>query len=197
MAIATEMLDLAKVANATELLTRRTLSGVHIACSSWEMCAAADAEIDAYGRMAGREPANLSSLPRQRDVRAMRALMQGRFEDSERLAQQAFAIGQRLQTETAAGVFGLQMFALRREQGRLKEVEPRRSGLCPAEFRRCRLAPRPGGNLLRARTDVGRARGIREPGAARLRRPAPRRAVDGNHDLSRGRLHLSGGPGPR
>ena len=50
--------------------------------------------------------------------------MRGRFEESERLAQQAFAIGQRLQTETAAGVFGLQMFALRREQGRLKEVEP-------------------------------------------------------------------------
>ena len=50
--------------------------------------------------------------------------MQGRFEDSERLAQQAFAIGQRLQTETAAGIFGLQMFAMRREQGRLKEVEP-------------------------------------------------------------------------
>ena len=54
----------------------------------------------------------------------MRALMRGRFEDSERLAQHAFAIGQRLQLETAAGVFGLQMFALRREQGRLKEVEP-------------------------------------------------------------------------
>lgn len=50
--------------------------------------------------------------------------MRGRFEDSERLAQQAFAIGQRMQTETAAGVYGLQMFALRREQGRLKEVEP-------------------------------------------------------------------------
>src|SRR4029077_9258690 len=51
-------------------------------------------------------------------------LMRGRFEDSERLAQEAFATGQRLQTETAAGVFGLQMFALRREQGRLKEVQP-------------------------------------------------------------------------
>jgi tetratricopeptide (TPR) repeat protein len=53
----------------------------------------------------------------------MRALMEGRFADSEQLAQQAFAIGQRMQTETAAGIFGLQMFALRREQGRLKELE--------------------------------------------------------------------------
>jgi tetratricopeptide (TPR) repeat protein len=50
--------------------------------------------------------------------------MLGRFEDSERLAQEAFAFGQSAQTEAAAGVFGLQMFALRREQGRLKEVEP-------------------------------------------------------------------------
>jgi tetratricopeptide (TPR) repeat protein len=32
--------------------------------------------------------------------------------------------GQSLQTENAAGIFGLQMFMLRREQGRLKEVEP-------------------------------------------------------------------------
>ena len=48
----------------------------------------------------------------------------GRFEDSERLAQQALTIGQRVQTETASGIFGQQMFALRRQQGRLKEVEP-------------------------------------------------------------------------
>jgi tetratricopeptide (TPR) repeat protein len=56
--------------------------------------------------------------------RAMRALMDGRFEDSERFAQKALAIGQRLQLETAPGAFGLQMFALRREQGGLREVEP-------------------------------------------------------------------------
>ena len=85
--------------------------------------AAADAEFDALERSVEEtnQPFYLSLIAM---LRAMRALMGGRFEDSERLAQQAFAIGQRLQTETAAGVFGLQMFALRREQGRLKEVEP-------------------------------------------------------------------------
>lgn len=55
--------------------------------------------------------------------RAMRALLAGRFADSERLAQEALMIGQRLQTENAAGIFGLQMFTLRREQGRLQELE--------------------------------------------------------------------------
>jgi class 3 adenylate cyclase/tetratricopeptide (TPR) repeat protein len=56
--------------------------------------------------------------------RAARAAMSGRFEESERLAQQALAIGQRVQSEAASGIFGQQMFALRRQQGRLKEVEP-------------------------------------------------------------------------
>ena len=56
--------------------------------------------------------------------RATLALMQGRFEDGERLAREALTMGQRLQTENGAGIFGQQMFALRREQGRLKELEP-------------------------------------------------------------------------
>jgi tetratricopeptide (TPR) repeat protein len=84
---------------------------------------AADAEIDAYARFVEErhEPFQVCLVT---GFQCMRALMQGRFEDSERLAQQAFAIGQRMQTETAAGVFGSQMFTLRREQGRLKEIEP-------------------------------------------------------------------------
>jgi len=56
--------------------------------------------------------------------RATRAAMSGRFEDSERLAQQALAFGQWMETEAASGIFGIQMFAVRREQGRLKEIEP-------------------------------------------------------------------------
>ena len=84
---------------------------------------ATDAEIDAYASLTEeqQQPLHLSLTT---GFRAMRALMQGRFADSERLAQQALSIGQRLQTETAAGIFGQQMFALRREQGRLKELEP-------------------------------------------------------------------------
>ena len=56
--------------------------------------------------------------------RAARAAMSGRFEDSERMAQQALTIGQRVQGEAASGIFGQQMFVLRRQQGRLKEVAP-------------------------------------------------------------------------
>jgi tetratricopeptide (TPR) repeat protein len=84
---------------------------------------ATDAELDAYARLA-EERQQPFELCLATEVRSMRALMQGDFADSERLAQQALAIGQRMQTETAAGIFGLQMFTLRREQGRLKELAP-------------------------------------------------------------------------
>jgi class 3 adenylate cyclase/tetratricopeptide (TPR) repeat protein len=122
LAYATEMLDAADAANAKEESAR---------ASYW--CAlcwlevgdilATDAAFDAHARKVDELQQPLY-LHLSRELLAMRALMQGRFADSERLAQEARAIGQRLQTETAAGIFGLQMFTLRREQGRLKELEP-------------------------------------------------------------------------
>jgi tetratricopeptide (TPR) repeat protein len=115
------MLDLTKAGNATEMLGDAYWWHSHCLLESGDMVAA-DADIDAHVR-AAQERNDPFSLSLNAMFRAMRALMLGRFEESERLAQQAFAIGQPLQTETAAGVFGLQMFALRREQGRLKEVE--------------------------------------------------------------------------
>jgi DNA-binding NarL/FixJ family response regulator len=56
--------------------------------------------------------------------RAMQALFEGRFEECERFAQQALEVGQRMPGLDAAGIFGMQMFSLRREQGRLKELAP-------------------------------------------------------------------------
>jgi DNA-binding NarL/FixJ family response regulator len=56
--------------------------------------------------------------------RAMRATFAGHFAEGERLAQQALTIGQRLRGQDVLGLFGVQMFTLRREQGRLQEVAP-------------------------------------------------------------------------
>jgi DNA-binding CsgD family transcriptional regulator len=55
---------------------------------------------------------------------AMRAIFAGNFEEGERLAQHALAIGQRLRGHDALGIFGVQMFTLRREQGRLQDLAP-------------------------------------------------------------------------
>ncbi len=54
---------------------------------------------------------------------AMRALLDGRWEEAERLVQEALEVGQAPHGQNAFGMYGAQMFALRREQGRLGELE--------------------------------------------------------------------------
>jgi tetratricopeptide (TPR) repeat protein len=53
-----------------------------------------------------------------------RAINSGNFQEAERLAGEAHAIGQQLGVDNADGVLGVQMFTIRREQGRLREVAP-------------------------------------------------------------------------
>jgi DNA-binding CsgD family transcriptional regulator len=54
---------------------------------------------------------------------AMLALLTGRFAEVEPLAQQALAIGQRARHSDAPSAYFSQLYALRREQGRLAELE--------------------------------------------------------------------------
>src|SRR3954463_9085048 len=55
--------------------------------------------------------------------RGARAQLAGEFDESERLAQETLAIGQRGQAENALHYYAQAMFNIRREQGRLAEVE--------------------------------------------------------------------------
>ncbi|WHZ10021.1 MAG: hypothetical protein OJF60_000460 [Burkholderiaceae bacterium] len=56
--------------------------------------------------------------------RATHALFEGRFDDAEPLIALALEIGRRMPGLDAPGVYGMQMFALRSEQGRLRELAP-------------------------------------------------------------------------
>jgi class 3 adenylate cyclase len=56
--------------------------------------------------------------------RAMLAILQGEFSAAETFAEAALVAGQDVQGQNAAGVYGVQMFTIRREQGRLAEVAP-------------------------------------------------------------------------
>lgn len=58
-----------------------------------------------------------------RIFQATYALFHGRLHESETLAVQAMDMGGQLTGQDVAGVFGLQIFNVRREQGRLKEIE--------------------------------------------------------------------------
>jgi class 3 adenylate cyclase/tetratricopeptide (TPR) repeat protein len=57
-----------------------------------------------------------------RHARAMQAMLDGDFVRAERLAEEAHEMGG--QSEHIEGVYGMQMFTIRREQGRLAEVAP-------------------------------------------------------------------------
>ena len=52
------------------------------------------------------------------------ALFEGRFADAERLAVEASEHAELLSGAEQSGAYGVQMFSLRREQGRLEEVRP-------------------------------------------------------------------------
>ena len=55
--------------------------------------------------------------------RCARAQIDGRFDEAERLAEETLAIGRRGQAENATHVYAQSIFNVRREQGRLVEVE--------------------------------------------------------------------------
>jgi len=59
-----------------------------------------------------------------RHAEALVAINEGRFADAEAWATQALESGRRLAEDQAATTYGMQMFCLRREQGRLREALP-------------------------------------------------------------------------
>ena len=81
-----------------------------------------DAEIDMQTRAAEelRQPRYLWLSV---NLRAMRALWAGAWQEGERLAQQSLALGERTGDQTAAVSPWVQIFVTRREQGRLAEQE--------------------------------------------------------------------------
>lgn len=56
--------------------------------------------------------------------RAMLALLVGDFAAAEGFAEKAYQLGRRRYGESVEGVYGMQMFTIRREQGRLSEIAP-------------------------------------------------------------------------
>jgi DNA-binding SARP family transcriptional activator len=57
-------------------------------------------------------------------LRCTRAQLDGRFEDAEQIADEALEVGRHGQAENAVNAYWQAMFNIRREQGRLAEVEP-------------------------------------------------------------------------
>ncbi len=60
---------------------------------------------------------------------AMRALLAGRLEEADELSSRAVALGVRAEAVTSTQYYAIQQLAIRREQGRMAELEPAARGL--------------------------------------------------------------------
>jgi class 3 adenylate cyclase/tetratricopeptide (TPR) repeat protein/ABC-type lipoprotein export system ATPase subunit len=69
-----------------------------------------------------RQRLNILWLARM--ARAMMAILDGRFTTAEALAGEALSLGRQTNGAEVEGVYGMQMFTIRREQSRLSEVAP-------------------------------------------------------------------------
>lgn len=85
--------------------------------------ASLDEELLRYEHLAGelRQPRYLGMSCM---LRGMRAQAQGRYADAERLAMEALTVGERVGDPSAFASAHLLLFAIRRDQGRLAELEP-------------------------------------------------------------------------
>ncbi len=127
LAVATEAVALApKAGEATlEIIARAQRIGPLLELG---LVAEADAEVDGYAAVAERlrAPALLWIVP---VLRAMQQLRRGELERVEATALSALPIAARVPGTIAPGVLAAQLFVLRREQGRLGEVEAPMRGL--------------------------------------------------------------------
>ena len=84
---------------------------------------AASVVADAHVRVAqvARQPFFQAAALSSQTLLAIHA---GRFAEAEALARETLKVGRRFSSANAAGAYGMQMFSIRREQGRLAEVLP-------------------------------------------------------------------------
>jgi DNA-binding SARP family transcriptional activator len=122
-----------RLSDSTELLTAAREAGdleLQLQGHAWLVLdlleqgftGAVDAQIEAFSALAQqlRQPLYLWNAA---VWRAMRALLEGRLEDADRLATEALATGSHDETVTAPQYYAGQLLAIRREQGRIGELE--------------------------------------------------------------------------
>jgi eukaryotic-like serine/threonine-protein kinase len=117
-----ELVRLAEKVGDRDIATRGHLYQLANRLALGDM-AEVDRELEIYTRLAEelRQPQHLWNVPL---VRGMRALMQGRFDDTEALASEALAGGQRAQEPLAQQFYAVQMALLQTLRGTVEEMIP-------------------------------------------------------------------------
>jgi len=121
LAAATEIVSVAERLGNKEMALRGHFRRIRDLYTEGDRAAIAE-ETETYGRLAEelRQPLYLWLAPFYRSTLAM---LDGRFAETEQLARQALAIGERAQDQNAIVFFNVQIITLRGLQGRSAEVE--------------------------------------------------------------------------
>jgi len=122
-----------RLAVATEMVQLADVSGDRATAAEgrfWQFSNLLETGDVAAARQAFEAAARLAEQTRQpylqwatETFRTMLALLEGRFEEGEQLAEQALKIALRTQNQDAVMLFGGQMVSIRREQGRVQELD--------------------------------------------------------------------------
>ena len=122
MARIDEIRRLAGEIDDDDVLTRALSIDTYVSTELGER-ARADRAVDALEEL-GTKRQHLNVQFYARIARAMMAILDGRFTAAEKLAEEALKLGKHTLGVAPEGVYGMQMFAIRREQSRLSEVAP-------------------------------------------------------------------------
>lgn len=118
--LANEMLLLAPKVQNKALLQELYVFRIYdqLAAGNLEAC---EIDLGAFHELA-REMGDPFYIYHAETMRVSGAILVGDFNEAERLASEAMSTGQRLGVDNVEGVMGVQMFTIRREQGRLREI---------------------------------------------------------------------------
>jgi tetratricopeptide (TPR) repeat protein len=121
LAVSTEVLELAEQAGEIGAAMQIRVWRIAHLLESADI-AAVDDEVEACRGLASRlrQPYNLWQVA---TIDATLALLEGRFSEVEQLSLEALAIGQEAENRNAVALCGVQILSLRREEGRLAELE--------------------------------------------------------------------------
>ncbi|WP_025658814.1 adenylate/guanylate cyclase domain-containing protein [Rhizobium sp. IBUN] len=117
-----EIRRLASEIDDDDVLTRALSIDTYVSTELGDR-ARADRAVDALEEL-GTKRQHLNVQFYARIARAMMAILDGRFTAAEELAEEALKLGKHTLGVAPEGVYGMQMFAIRREQSRLSEVAP-------------------------------------------------------------------------
>ena len=120
--LADELLEISERAGADEMVVRSHAYRLNNLLFLGDIDGV-DRELEIYTRLAEklRQPQHLWHIP---VLRGMRAVLDGRFDDAERLAAEALAGGQRAEEPLSAQFYGIQMSVLHTLRGTVDEMIP-------------------------------------------------------------------------